>query len=432
MVGTTNAVLVATNEKFQQFSQEVRFQSPTDVPVTYIAGAYYAHGRLKVDAHQGFYFAPFGARSGGEYGPTTPVVGQILNWETSDVMSLFGSTTINASDRARINLGVRYTIVSKDASRTAQIGTSGLAFPTIASFVPGNATTQAALLPVVGYDAGDFTNPNRSDSKLMPTASVQYDVTPDVMTYASYAKGFKAGGYSILNSKSAFGPETVDAYEIGIKSALFDRKLTFNIAVFYSKYKDLQESTTFNIASGSATQFVANVAQSTSKGVEIGTLLRASDRLTLTADVAYLDARYGDYPGAPCTALQKVGNPTCVQNLSGKRRAFAPEFSGNVGVSYSAPIGDSYKATVDGNVYFSSSFFQQPVADPFMSQSGYAKLDARVAFGRSDGLWELAIIGKNLTNKITASYRQTIVAPGSFQALADPRRSVGLQVTYRH
>ena len=67
-----------------------------------------------------------------------------------------------------------------------------------------------------------------------------------------------------------------------------------------------------------------------------------------------------------------------------------------------------------------------------MSQSGYAKLDARVAFGRSDGLWELAIIGKNLTNKITASYRQTIVAPGSFQALADPRRSVGLQVTYRH
>ena len=136
----------------------------------------------------------------------------------------------------------------------------------------------------------------------MPSVSLQYDVTGDVMAYASYTKGFKAGGYAAYgSSNNSFAPENVDAYETGIKASLFDRKLTLNIAGFYSKYRDLQEAATVILSGGNSIQIVGNVASSSSKGIEVSASLRPVEGLTLSSEVAYLDAKYLDYPGGPCT-----------------------------------------------------------------------------------------------------------------------------------
>lgn len=432
VVGTSHSFPLNPIERFNQFSQEVRLVSPEHSTISYILGAYYAHTKMKIDFYQGLFFAPFGRFSGGQYTAATPIAGQILNRETSDTFSVFGAGTFNASDALRLNVGLRYSEVKKSAARQALIGSSGINLPNADNFVLGNATSQTNLLPVIGYDVGDFDQPSRLDRQLMPSASIQYDFAPGSMGYVSYAKGFKAGGFSVLVSKSIFKPEKVDAFEAGLKTSLFDGSVTLNLAGFYTKYKDLQESTTINLTSGSSFQVVANVAQSTSKGIELGTAWKISDNLKLKADVAYLDAVYDNYPGAPCTALQKVGVTNCVQNLAGKRRAFAPEWSGNVGASFNMPVGADLAFNVDLNTYFSSRFYQQPIADPYLEQPGYAKIDARVAIGRIDGQWEFAIVGRNLTNKLTASYRQTTAATQSFQALADPPRSIGFQLTFKH
>lgn len=437
VVGTDYTFIVDTDERYRQFSQEIRFASPADGLLSYMVGAYYAHSRLNVNFYHGLYFVPFGRFSGGEYTATTPVAGHIVNTEKADTLSSFAAVTLRPVDRLRVNLGLRYSSVKKKATRFVEAGTSGTARPTDANFVPGNATTQANLLPALSYDIGQFARPVRTDNKLMPAVSIQYDLTPDVMGYVSYAKGFKAGGYSVLVSKSDFGPENVNDFEIGFKSSLFDRMLTLNIDAFYSKYKDLQESTTIQLANGSSFQVVTNVAASVAKGVEMGATLRPVPGLTLTADVAYLNSIYRSYPGAPCTALQTAqaranGIAACVQDMSGKRRAFAPEWSGNIGAEYVTDIGSDFRLNLQGDIYFTSFFYQQPIADRLLSQDSFAKINARIGFGARNGRWEVAVIGRNLTNKLTASFRAFSAASASYQALADTPRSVGIQLKLRN
>jgi iron complex outermembrane recepter protein len=431
VVGGPFSLTADLNEHYQQFSQEVRFVSPEDRTVSYIVGAYFSASQLRNQLLQGYYFAPLGVASGGQYGPTTPVVNNIDNNENAQTKSGFAAVTIRPIDPLKINLGGRYTNVHKHAGRAAVVGTAS-GFATEDNFVPGSAATQARLLPALATGVGNYATPYRSDSRFLPTASIQYTLAPDVMAYVSYSKGFKAGGYAAMQNKSEFGPETVDDYEIGLKSAFLDRKVTFNITGFHSKYKDLQESTTVTLPGGIGTQIVGNVAASTSKGIELGLTVQPIRPLLLNADVAYLNSQYDNYPNAPCTIVQSIGVTGCLQNLSGKRRAFAPAYSGNVGATWNQEVRNDYQASISTNVYFTTWFFQQPVADPILSQAGFAKLDMRIAFGRRDDLWEVALVGKNLTNRLTASFRQTTVSALSTQALADPPRSVGVQVTLHH
>lgn len=427
--------LVDVNERYNQFSQEVRLASPDSGFLSYLVGAYYMHGNLNFDDYQGLYFQPFGLRSGGEYTATTPVVLSVINREKSNNYSGFGSVTLRPIQGLRINGGLRYTSISKTAFRNARVGTTTnfVPLPNSSNFNPGNATTQTSLLGALGVSPSNFATPHRTDHKLLPTASVQYDLTDRVMAYASYSKGFKAGGYSVFFSNSEFAPETVDAYEVGVKASLFANRLTLNLALFDSKYKNLQETTTITLPSGAAGQIVGNVAASTAKGIELSSSLKVATGLTISTDLAYLKSHYDNYQNAPCTALQMVGHTVCTQDLSGKSRAFAPKYSGNVDVAYDFPLNDALHVSMDGSVYFTSSFYQQPLADPLQEQPGFAKIDARIAVASRNDKWELAVIGKNLTNKLTASYRQLVPTTfGAIQALADPPRSVGVQFSVRY
>ena len=432
VVGTTQTVATRIGERYEQFSQELRIASDDSKDISYIAGAYYQTSKLEVDQFIGLFFAPFGAFTGGLVAPTTPVATRVGVGERTDVYSAFGAATARLGPTFRINAGLRYSKVEKRDDRTSAVGATA-SLPSITNFVPLPTTAQAILSAITGLDVGDFAQGSRGDDRLLPSVSVQFDATPDVMAYVSYAKGFKAGGFSIGTSAASFGPETVDAYEVGIKSSLFDRLLTLNLAGFYSEYSQLQETSTIILpGSGAARQIVANVASTVAKGIELNATLMPIDGLTLSTDVAYLSSKYQDYFNGPCTSLQAATIPQCVQDLSGKDRAFAPKFSGNVGANYTTLLHSSLRLGLDANLYFSSRFLQQPTADPRIAQPGYAKLDARISLGGEDGRWEVALVGKNLTDKLTASYRQIVPsAVGSIAALADPPRTVGVQLTFR-
>ena len=418
-------------EEVTQISQEIRLQSQTDGPFEYMAGAYYSH--LKNDIFNGFgaYFLPFGLFNPlGTTDATTPVSGTNGQRYRDDTWSGFASVTFHPLEAMRINLGSRYTVVHKTAHRYDGFGAAPDA--DFSKFVPFDPITQAVFGQIFATNLNDFAVPYRTDKKFMPSAGVQYDFAPGVMGYVSYSKGFKAGGFSGANDGAVFGPETVNAYEVGLKTSLLERRLTLNTAVFRSDYRGLQE-TLITFPGGISVSTVANAAQARAQGVELGLSFRATSMFTLNADIAYLDSKYRDYPNGVCTMEQTalVGS-SCVQDLTGKRRPYSPEFSGNIGANITLPLaGRSLR--VDPLVYFTSKFFTVATADPLLQQSGYAKYDLRVGYGPEDERWEVAVIGRNLADKATASYRNPLTGGnGSTFAYPDPPRTVAVQFSIKN
>jgi len=419
-------------ERFESFSQEARIQSTGKNTLDYMAGLYYQHTTLNLNQLVGYNFIPLAKRAPEYFSPTQAIDGNIIDRQISDTMSAFTTLTWRVTHRLRLNGGLRYSIVDKRAERSVSAGTMLTSTFEAAGYMPASPDAQAAILPFLPFDKGNIENPHRSDNALMPSAGLQYDVNSETMAYFTFTKGFKAGGYSTFLSKASFGPESVHSYEVGVKGSLFHRLITYGLSAYLADYHDLQETTTILLPSGATTQIVGNVAGSRSKGIEFSFSSRPAQGLNIGFDLAYNNAVYTDYTSAPCTVLQSINNSTCVQDLSGKPRAFAPKWTGNLNVDWSFPISGSLSLDLGISPYFTSKFYQQPLADDLLRQPGYAKLDARIAVVSTHG-WTVSLLGKNLTNKTTASFRQVLPgSPGSIQALVDQPRTIGLQLSWEH
>jgi len=429
-VGGTQGLPVYLGERFHQFSQELRFQSRAGGTFEYMLGGYYADSHLYNYNYVGFFFLPFGAFSPlGTTNATTQVTGSPRLTEDDRTLSAFASLTVRPVDHLRVNIGARYSNIHKKAVRDTTMGTSVGAVP--ATYMPFPTATMNFFAAVLGADLGQFANPSRTDDKFMPSVGVQYDVARDVMLYGTFSKGFKAGGYSAASLANSFQPETVNAYELGLKSRFLDRRLTLNAALFRSDYSNLQESTIIISSAGTIISLVQNAAKSRSQGVELGISFRASPMLTLSTDLAYLDSKYTSYPDGPCTVLGNYQSSTCRQDLSGKRRPYAPAWSGNVAANFSIPLSGSYTLHFDPVIYFSSKFFESATADPLLTQKGYVKVDAHLGVGPSDGQWQVSVVAKNIFNKATAGFRQQVTNSSAIYALPDRPRAIALQLSIK-
>lgn len=434
-IGGGGQLPVFQRETFRQWSQEVRLASPTGGFLEWQIGAYYSDTKLRNNGLTGFYFAPFGA-SAPPFTATSPVSGRLTVREDSITKSVFGATTLNLMERLKVNFGLRYSVVEKDAFRSLIYGTADATYPRPENFVPGDQAVSNRLNTILGSSNLNFANPHREDDKLMPSVGLQFEASRDLTAYATYTKGFKAGGYSGGSTGGDFGPETVNAYEVGVKGNLFDRRLTFALSAFRGDYAGLQESVSENLPSGSVRVSVANAASARSQGLEFSASLRLASWLTASTDLAYLDATYRDYDAAPCSSIQTLRGVSagCIaarQDLSGKRRGFAPEWSGNFRLEATIPAGD-YQVRVTPLMYLTSWYYQSSTADDLIKQGGYAKFDLRIGVGPQDEQWELAVIGKNLNDRATAGFRQTVSgAAGSVSALAERPRTVAVQFTIK-
>lgn len=424
-------------ELASSFSQELRIESDSSGPIEYMVGAYFARGELETRVASGFYYQSFGQLAAPTYDENTPIVGLTYLGQKDRTISAFGSVTWHILPPVQINLGARYATVRKEGHRTVRFGV-GVPGTLLApnrpdvGFVEGPLSAQQALATSLGATLGDFLETVRTDDKFQPSVGLQWKVSPGLNAYAAYSKGFKAGGFGLSAFRNVFGPETVDAYEIGLKGSAFDRRLNFNIAGYLSDYADFQESTVNILPNGSIQTIVANASSVRAKGIEAGLSARVVRGLNFNADVAYLDSHYRNFPSGPCTVLQSINTRNCVQNLSGKRRAFAPEFSGNVGLTAEVPFGD-FVFKLAPSLYFTTRYFQSANADPLFEQPAYVKFDLRAAISDSADRWEIAFVGKNLNDEITASFRQSLTgAVGSFFAIPERGRSVALQITFKN
>lgn len=178
---------------------------------------------------------------------------------------------------------------------------------------------------------------------------------------------------------------------------------------------------------------VVNAAKSTSEGVELELRWRPVNNLTLFGAVAYLDSTFDRFPNATCYALQPATE--CVngsQDLSGKPSQFAPDWSATFESEYVWNLSGGYQLGAMLRAYYSDDFFLQVDLDPKLVQDDYWKFDASLLLSSPNNRWALALIGRNLSDKITANYGDDVpVQAGSVWKSVEPPRSLALQATLR-
>ncbi len=153
--------------------------------------------------------------------------------------------------------------------------------------------------------------------------------TPDVLGYVSYNRGFKSGGYNLSSvSATPFNPETLDAYETGIKSEFLDHRVRLNLAAFYYNFRNIQVVT----VPGNGIQIFTNAAAARNYGLDASLDFAATSHLTLSTGVGLLSAKYTDYPNARTNDM--FGNVIIVPNAKGNYLASAPPLTGFVTASY--------------------------------------------------------------------------------------------------
>jgi iron complex outermembrane receptor protein len=283
----------------------------------------------------------------------------------------YGQGTFKFTDQLSLTAGLRYSYDRKIAS-TYQTN------------------------PFSGVITFPYTERRTSSQDLSPRLSVEYRWMPDIMTYASIAKGYKSGGANGRASSrpdafNIFDPETVWTYEVGAKTEFLDRRVRLNLATFYSDYKDIQVTSTRSGAGENggvvvSYSVVENAAAATIKGFEAELTVLPVEGLTLAGSVGYLDARYDKVDAR--TSL--TGNEN-LQNV--------PRWNASVSGEYSVPVGPlGLTARIDYS--YRSEVYYELLNSPRARQPGYGILNGRITLksDRGDGPWALAVFGTNLTD----------------------------------
>ncbi|WBX84424.1 TonB-dependent receptor [Sphingosinicella microcystinivorans] len=382
----------AEQEKFKSFSQEFRLLSSFDSPVNFMIGAYYQHtdhdffnasliAPLPVDAATGKYHT--WEKPGNTKGNTYSVFGQLI-WEIVPQLELAG--------------GVRYTHETKDSDIV-------------------NTYVHPPLSGTVLAPEGKVFTDKFKDNNYSPEATLSWRPTSDLTTYIAYKTGYKSGGFgistnlipaAITSDSIRFKSEKIRGFEGGVKARLLDRALTVTSSIFSYKYSNLQVNS-FNPATTSF--IITNAAEARVKGVEVEFSARANAWLTFNGGIAYNHARFLDYL-SQCWGGQTAatgcnvdnGNGTFSQQRAGQPLARAPDWTATAGFNLDVPAGDDFVIGLSGNTRYSDNYFAVENGNPAGVQDSFWLFDASVRLKTSDDKWEVALIGRNLTNEYYTSY----------------------------
>lgn len=385
------------NESYDQMSQEVRLTSPGDGPLTYIVGGYFQTSKLRANDNVllGSFFQGLNAPFAG-FRPLGDSKSVRAFRQTSTLWSGFAQATYALTDQLRITAGVRLNHEAKSGSRNLVI------VPGPTNIFPiGTVRALWGALRVAEHSISD----RFSENSTTPMVNIQYDFTPELMAYVSYAKGVKAGGFDIRSNALPthptfpgsfyFRPEKADNYEGGLKFR--SRNLTFSVNYYNTRYKDLQAL----IFDGGIGFNVNNAAAAKVQGFEAETRFAIGDHIQLSGSLAYLDFKYTSWQRGQCPfGLAPNVQPGNFCDYSGLRANAAPKWSGNVAADFDYPVGNTLALGFNVNVDFSSRYQTgSNLLDSSTFQESYARLGARLSIGHIDDNWELALVGRNLNNK---------------------------------
>ncbi|MDF8335519.1 TonB-dependent receptor [Novosphingobium cyanobacteriorum] len=299
----------------------------------------------------------------------------------SEVKAAFADVTLHPTDRLSLIAGVRYS--KEKQSQTQQ-----------------NNITWGPGAPI-------YTCPLRTNdvefTSTTPRFGARYEVSSDANVYATFSKGFKAGGFNLYACDNQFNPEKLTAYEGGVKLRLLDRTLTLNLSAFKYDYDNLQISQVIGLA-----RFITNAAAAKVKGLEIETAWRPDRHWMFDANVSLLDAKYASFSN-----VDGMNPALGVQVLDGKRLSQAPQFSSNIGLGYRTTPGAFGTFTIRADVSQRSTVFFREFNGPLDAQGSYALLDMGLVWDSPNDRLHVRVYGRNLTNK---AYIAQMDASDSFGA----------------
>jgi iron complex outermembrane recepter protein len=410
-----NIDLVSGSKSFQQ---ELRLASTETEPFSWQVGVFYLN--LKATNYQnqsGGAFAGFGLR------------GFLIDAaQKTHSYAAFGELSYAITPTTRITGGLRYT----QDKRTF----SGGRAPVLLSGAVGAQVTQP--------------DPDLKYNELTYRIALRQEVTPDLSFYASYNHGFKAGQFSLQAPVDPpVNPQYIDAYEIGMKSELFDRRLRLNVAVYRYDIDDFQSRSGGNLL---------NAAKVKVEGIDLDFEAAVTDSLRFFGGANILRSKFQRFggPGEPLQApinypnfspiattcrpaalglrdpgILGSGTPgglvTCLGDVSGNYTASAPKFAGSLGASYIRELGDESQIRLTALYNYNSGYAFEP--DNKFVQDSYSLLNASVEY-RINRHLAVELWGKNI-GSTTYSVQKLTSATGTTVILAAPRTyGVNLRFDY--
>lgn len=328
-------------------------------------------------------------------------IGSINNLTTKS-LAAFADLSFDVTDRLAVSVGGRFTRDEKTGRifRANFLGAppgSPLIGPNRRSPILGGAARNPTLIRT------DYTA-ERVDEQFTPRLSASYEFSPALTAYVSYSRGFKSGGFDprgdfILTPETigGFEPETVDAYEVGLKGSLFDRRLTFAMAAFNNAYEDQQVTSqipTSPPAAPGIASFVDNAGSSTIRGFELEANYRPVDSLTITGAFGYIDAEFDEFRRFNVVTRQpeNIASQVGFQNT--------PEYSANLSTTFRPPLpADFGVISVTPSVSYRSSYQQFEFPNPILDQGAYTLFDLVASYTTPSGRYRAAFEGRNLSDE---------------------------------
>lgn len=382
-----------------------------------LVGLYYFHESFKGDNRTG----------PSPLDPSAPLQVNFFGLVDTEADAVFANFTYDINDRLALNVGGRYSYEDR----------RGTGFDTRRA--PGTF----ALISRTPTDTGDI------QKDFTPRVGLEWRPRENLLTYASYSQGFKSGVIVSGTTTPILDPETVDAYELGLKSTLLGGTVQLNISGFFYDIADLHVGRTQPASTGALVTIFENAASAESKGADVELSWLPLDSLRLDVSAGYLDAGFERfctldplYPAGyvpPTPPPPNPAAPGCVNragapvpnavDLAGNRLVQAPEWSGTLRGTYTlrAPFGN-FTATAEG-VYQDRIFFT-PFNDPRTSQESVTRLNANVKFTTADERLYVNVWGRNLTDELVYTNTFAISTGRFISAQYAPPRTYGLTLGY--
>ncbi len=335
---------------------------------------------------------------------------------STDSIAAYAQGTYQVNDQWSFTLGGRYTKDDKDAAvyRYVYLGYK----------LPRDTANKIGV-------QSDFTG-DESFNHFSPRVGFEYQANDNVMMYGSYTDGFKSGGFDMRGNQSVnpnagdpYQPETVDTFELGVKSELWERRLRLNAALFTSAYDDMQVTVQRAVNNTVASQ-VLNAASADINGLELEAVAVASDALQFNLVLGYTDAKFNEvmfYDAVTKTTTDVSGLWSF---------ANTPELTGTLGTKYTT-------ALLGGELVFNANLYHRSETQIFELPSvldfgGYTLFNAGATWYDASGNWDVSLQGRNLGNKETriAGYNFPLLAgEQTITAYYGDPRTVSLTVGYR-
>lgn len=327
----------------------------------------------------------------------------------TESLSFYASGDFDLNERTTLTAGIRYTNDDKAASVNRRLmitGNSPVGGVTQGSGVTFGNPADDTLIAVRTAYTKDQT---RNDwSQVDPSLKLSYDLNDSVMLYGSWSRGFKSGGFDMraddfVNpiAREGYDPETVDTYELGIKSQLFDNRLRLNLTGFQSNFEDMQVTVQAPApAPAFFSSVVINAGEAEIDGFELEAIAQVTEGLSAQFVLGYLnaefvtvqDARFGNVAEPYVDASGNVVEPWEMQN--------SPDLNGQLGLNYSADLGEYGSLVLNTAYSYRAETRMFDAVASILDQGSYSLWDAGAVWYAPSGNWNASLHVRNINDEI--------------------------------